>query len=356
MCPSASAAGRVRIGRPPIGSGWPNGYRPVPGYERVARAFSDQLGLRGSLLCLWPSLAATEASASPGETLCRHVRERQRPCRLAEVPTAPKEKRAGPNCRTLSVVSDQAPWGRYVGNGEKMAQLPGSAHGKTSRYRTGCRCKECRAAHSAATQAYRAQKRVTGGYAHATLTGYTMGCRCALCQAGGRAYRVKRAARHEKAGAYIHGTNSSYTSGCRCDLCKGAHREYLAQWRARKAAEGTHAHGTCSGYVSGCRCPDCRRAVREYVRARTYRLARGQFDAMLAAQGGLCAACGGPPAEKKSLNVDHDHGTGAVRALLCFGCNVSLGHLGEDPRRIEGLLGYALRWAGPASGAPTRVP
>jgi Recombination endonuclease VII len=50
-------------------------------------------------------------------------------------------------------------------------------------------------------------------------------------------------------------------------------------------------------------------------------------------QGGLCAICRMAPAK----HVDHDHATGAVRALLCFNCNGGLGQFRGDP----GLLHLA---------------
>ena len=45
---------------------------------------------------------------------------------------------------------------------------------------------------------------------------------------------------------------------------------------------------------------------------------------MLAAQGGGCAICE-PRPEERTLHVDHDHETGAIRGLLCFRCNNALG-------------------------------
>jgi hypothetical protein len=48
---------------------------------------------------------------------------------------------------------------------------------------------------------------------------------------------------------------------------------------------------------------------------------------MLEAQGGLCAICRAAPA----AHVDHDHVTGAVRALLSFNCNGGLGQFKDDP-------------------------
>lgn len=49
-------------------------------------------------------------------------------------------------------------------------------------------------------------------------------------------------------------------------------------------------------------------------------LAPGEYEALLAAQGGVCAICGNPPKNRR-LHIDHDHKTGRIRGLLCFTCN-----------------------------------
>ncbi|WP_347056842.1 endonuclease VII domain-containing protein [Blastococcus sp. HT6-30] len=66
---------------------------------------------------------------------------------------------------------------------------------------------------------------------------------------------------------------------------------------------------------------------RTYHLARRYGITAAEADVMLAAQGGVCAVCRTNPAE----HVDHDHQTGAVRALLCFNCNGGLGQFRDDP-------------------------
>lgn len=50
-----------------------------------------------------------------------------------------------------------------------------------------------------------------------------------------------------------------------------------------------------------------------------------QYDLMFEAQGGLCAICKKECPSGRNLAVDHDHDTGAVRALLCVVCNRNLG-------------------------------
>lgn len=56
------------------------------------------------------------------------------------------------------------------------------------------------------------------------------------------------------------------------------------------------------------------------------------YNKMLEKQNFVCAICNKPETRKRngavqSLCVDHDHSSGKVRGLLCFRCNLSLGHL-----------------------------
>lgn len=93
-------------------------------------------------------------------------------------------------------------------------------------------------------------------------------------------------------------------------------------------------------------------------------LSPDEYEALLEAQGGVCAICGNPPKQRdetkpwtcryckhkgnpgdaslcdqclldrpkeRGLSVDHDHATGLVRGLLCFRCNrVLVGYLKAD--------------------------
>lgn len=47
--------------------------------------------------------------------------------------------------------------------------------------------------------------------------------------------------------------------------------------------------------------------------------------------GETCGICGRAPSERRRLDRDHDHKTGAARGLLCARCNRSLpGHISVD--------------------------
>ena len=73
---------------------------------------------------------------------------------------------------------------------------------------------------------------------------------------------------------------------------------------------------------------------------RTYGMTIEQFDAMLAAQDGVCAICRQPRPEERTLHVDHDHATGAVRGLLCFKCNNALGDFDDSLALFEAAASY----------------
>lgn len=74
----------------------------------------------------------------------------------------------------------------------------------------------------------------------------------------------------------------------------------------------------------------------------------GVVDGLVVAQHRKCAICqesgvGRGRAGYRPLAVDHDHKTGAVRGLLCYSCNVALGHFRDDPARLEAAAAYLRR-------------
>ena len=75
-----------------------------------------------------------------------------------------------------------------------------------------------------------------------------------------------------------------------------------------------------------------RRSARSHA-ARTekvYGISGSDYDLLYAAQGGRCFICQWATGKTKRLAVDHNHETGAVRALLCGPCNQMIGRLGAE--------------------------
>lgn len=79
-----------------------------------------------------------------------------------------------------------------------------------------------------------------------------------------------------------------------------------------------------------------------YARKRFYGLSEEDHRAMLAAQNGRCAICGGTgtKGDPDGLDVDHDHETGVVRGLLCRTCNLGLGMLGDTESSLRRAMKY----------------
>jgi hypothetical protein len=86
-----------------------------------------------------------------------------------------------------------------------------------------------------------------------------------------------------------------------------------------------------------CYCPERARKNNAARSLSRYGLDKDSYAAMLASQNNSCALCGiDTPGGKGRWKVDHDHGTGVVRGLLCNQCNIGLGYIEIMLRR--GLL------------------
>jgi hypothetical protein len=110
-----------------------------------------------------------------------------------------------------------------------------------------------------------------------------------------------------------------------------------------------------------------------YTKQRKWRAAgvdAPRYQEMLREQGGVCAICAQPErapdkasGKTKDLAIDHDHVTGAIRALLCSNCNRGLGLFNDDDALLAKAQAYVLQYSrtgqtpacqtGPADDAQT---
>jgi len=92
--------------------------------------------------------------------------------------------------------------------------------------------------------------------------------------------------------------------------------------------------------------------MREAYLKRTYGLSEDEYNAQLAFQNYLCAACQGENPigrdgfTRENLAVDHNHATGHNRALLCQRCNKILGLAKDHPEVLTALLEYLKEYGG----------
>lgn len=106
----------------------------------------------------------------------------------------------------------------------------------------------------------------------------------------------------------------------------------------KKTAEGRRA------YSSESRLKNYDRERARGLR-RSFGLELHEYEEMFKKQGGVCAICHEPERGMRggypiSMAVDHDHETGAIRGLLCRGCNQGVGNFNEDPDRLKKAAAY----------------
>jgi len=103
---------------------------------------------------------------------------------------------------------------------------------------------------------------------------------------------------------------------------------------------------------------ECRPCKKKMARTqhvlRTYGVTQEQYDALYAAQEGVCAICGSDgramvadndlrgraPRHMPLLFVDHDHATNTTRGLLCNDCNIGLGMFRDNPIILRTAIAY----------------
>lgn len=83
-----------------------------------------------------------------------------------------------------------------------------------------------------------------------------------------------------------------------------------------------------------------REANHERAVQRTYGLSEGEYERLYLFQGGRCAICTRATGASRRLSVDHDHGSGNVRGLLCRPCNSLLGHARDSVEFFERAAEY----------------
>lgn len=81
-----------------------------------------------------------------------------------------------------------------------------------------------------------------------------------------------------------------------------------------------------------------RKRILERRVERVFKLPTGLYSTLVKMQVGRCLICGQRPT--RSLAVDHDHSTGAIRGLLCGPCNTGMGHLKDNPMLLEKAAQY----------------
>lgn len=92
--------------------------------------------------------------------------------------------------------------------------------------------------------------------------------------------------------------------------------------------------------------PEVKQKRRLQAVKRYYNLDADVYLKMILDQGNKCFICNKAETHTtkfgdiRPLNVDHDHATGKVRALLCTNCNATLGNVNDNIETLEKCISY----------------
>jgi hypothetical protein len=73
---------------------------------------------------------------------------------------------------------------------------------------------------------------------------------------------------------------------------------------------------------------------------KTFGLSAGEYEMYHTVQGGCCAICRRGIVLGENDHIDHCHGTGKVRGILCNACNSGLGFFRDNPKHLLRAIAY----------------
>lgn len=127
-------------------------------------------------------------------------------------------------------------------------------------------------------------------------------------------------------------------------MCRAC--QYLAhkKWYAERGHELMREKRAAVAHL-----PETKERNRRNSLKQCFGLTVEDYDAMLEAQGGGCAICGGTCKSGKNLSVDHCHDSAKIRGLLCGHCNKGIGLFLDNPAFLRSAADYLEASRDPAS-------
>lgn len=129
-----------------------------------------------------------------------------------------------------------------------------------------------------------------------------------------------------------------YKSGTLRSVCRACERAYTLHYcKTNKTHKRPHVRAYQKKYGE---------THKDEIRSTIYKRRLGitweEVKAMAEKQNNGCAICKNPIdwENRRSFNVDHCHGSGKIRGILCVRCNLGIGHFNDD----TALLGKAINY------------
>ena len=149
---------------------------------------------------------------------------------------------------------------------------------------------------------------------------------------------IRRMTTYTAAHKAYYQKNKDKLNGCNQEYYQ-AHKETIrAQAKARRLRRSEEYKKVKTEWRKG---TVAQRRVKRLKRE--YGITQEQFLEMLKAQDGKCAICK-TENPGRCWNIDHNHRTGKVRAILCGKCNTALGLFKENRESLIAALAYLDRY------------
>ena len=117
---------------------------------------------------------------------------------------------------------------------------------------------------------------------------------------------------------------------CHCNWSRNHYAKNAIRIRARKNAYNLRTYNPLADYI---------RKIKH-----RYGVTLEWYKNKLQEQNGCCEICKQPPKQGKRLFVDHNHGTGKVRGLLCNHCNSMIAYALEMTNNLQKAIEYLQKY------------
>lgn len=131
-----------------------------------------------------------------------------------------------------------------------------------------------------------------------------------------------------------------------CNRCK-TEKPLTEYWKNKRSKDGyQHECKPCwqertNSYLQGETREKYLKIRRNRHLVKKYGITLEQYEKMFTEQDRKCGICG-KENERVSLAVDHDHGTGKIRGILCENCNRGIGMFKHQTELLDKAKQYLL--------------
>jgi hypothetical protein len=125
-------------------------------------------------------------------------------------------------------------------------------------------------------------------------------------------------------------------------LCAHCGNEFIALLIKIRAGKSKYCSNKCYNEFRKLHRRNTKQSDIYYQKKHKYGLTKEEYLGLFEKQNYKCAICETSLKDKRAM-VDHCHGTGKVRGLLCNNCNTLLGMADDDIIKLERAIDYLLR-------------